>query len=122
VACDLLQQPEELNKVLPELSTGQQRMAVQLGAAIARFEERPRDWERPIRDAFAAASVKGNFGVVAGYYKGLAARDPRFFAPKAALKLPRLTTTCLASLLVQPGKQLWPKSDRPIRRLLAVFL
>ncbi len=77
VARELLQHPAELQKLLPELSTGNQRMAVQLGIAIAKFAERPLDWEKPIKDAFAAAADgTRNFGVLAGYYTGLAARQP----------------------------------------------
>jgi hypothetical protein len=77
VARELLQHPAELQKLLPELSTGNQRKAVQLGVAIAKFAERPLDWEKPIKDAFAAAvDATRNSSVLAGYYTGLAAREP----------------------------------------------
>ncbi len=77
VARELLRHPAELQRLLPELSTGDQRMAVQLGVAIAKFADRPLYWERPIKDAFAlAAEGTRNFGVLAGYYTGLAAREP----------------------------------------------
>jgi hypothetical protein len=76
VARELLQHPSELRKLLPQLSAGNQRMAVELGAAIAKSAEQPLDWEEPIKDAFAAADDRmRNFGVLAGYYTGLAARD-----------------------------------------------
>jgi transcriptional regulator with XRE-family HTH domain len=77
VARELLAHPAELRELLPKLATGEQRMAVQLGIAIAKFAERPLDWEKPIRHAFAgAADGTRNLGVLAGYYTGLVAREP----------------------------------------------
>ncbi len=77
VARDLLKNPAELQKLLPELSTGYHRKGVQLGFAIAEFAERPLDWEGPIRQAFKAGSEdRRNFGVLVGFYAGLAVREP----------------------------------------------
>ncbi len=76
VARELLGHPNELKKLLPELSISNQRMGVQLGTAIAKFAEHPLDWEEPIKEAFVAAESRTvNFNVLAGYYVGLAARD-----------------------------------------------
>jgi hypothetical protein len=77
IARELLQHPTELQELLSALSTDNQRMAVQLGVAIAKFAERPLAWEKPIKDAFvAAAEGTRNFGLLAGYYIGLSAREP----------------------------------------------
>lgn len=76
LAIDLLQHPIELTRLLPELSMGTQRMAVQLGLAIAKFADRPLIWETPIKHAFELAPEdRKNFGLLAGYYTGLAVRE-----------------------------------------------
>lgn len=77
VARELLEHPENLKKLLPELSAGQQRMTVQLGVAIAKFAKQPLDWEKPIQEAYTAVPEgRRNFGVLVGYYSGLATLHP----------------------------------------------
>ena len=77
IARELLLHPDELLDLLPTLCSGNPRMADHLGIAIAKFAERPLDWEKPIKDAIAAANHDSrNFGMLAGYYAGLVAREP----------------------------------------------
>jgi hypothetical protein len=77
LARELLQRAAELNNLLPKLSTGNQRMSVQFGTAIAKLADRPLEWEKPIKAAVeAAAARERNFGLLAGYYSGLAPREP----------------------------------------------
>lgn len=77
IAHELLQHPAKLRKMLPELSAGQHRMTLQLGIAISKFADQPLDWENSIQAAYrAVAETERNFGVLAGYYTGLAGQHP----------------------------------------------
>lgn len=77
LASELLLQPHQLSLLLGSLSEGEQRMSVQFGQAIAELSEEPLFWETPIKDAYAmVADGKRNYGLIAGFYTGLASRDP----------------------------------------------
>ena len=100
---DLLQEPSELGRLLPQMSAGQQRMAYAAGEAIAKFSSHPHAWA-PLIEAAVAAIPEGerNFSLVAGFYLGLNAIDPgnvEKFKRKAAMShdfgpaFPHLTST-----------------------------
>lgn len=77
LAKELLLQPGKLSSLLVSLSEGEQRMAVPFGQAIAELSEDPLFWEMPIKDAYAKVSDgKRNYGLIAGFYTGLASRHP----------------------------------------------
>ena len=74
---DLLKEPSELERLLPQMSAGQQRMAYAAGEAIAKFSSDPRAWARRIESAvIAIPEGERNFSLVAGFYFGLNATDP----------------------------------------------
>jgi DNA-binding transcriptional regulator YiaG len=74
---DLLNEPSELERLLPQLSADQQRMAYEAGKAIARFSSDPHAWAPRIESAVAAIPQgERNFSLVAGFYLGLNATDP----------------------------------------------
>jgi transcriptional regulator with XRE-family HTH domain len=73
LAREMLAQPETLRAVLPDLSAGEQRMSVAFGKAIAELADEPLAWEEPIKRAYASvAEGSRNFGLITGYYSGLA--------------------------------------------------
>jgi hypothetical protein len=77
LASDLLAQPEILADLLPQLSQGEQRMGFQFGLALAGKAAEPLEWRDKIKGAYAAAPPnEGNFGVLAGYFVGLAKIEP----------------------------------------------
>jgi hypothetical protein len=77
LASDLLAQPEKLADLLPQLSQGEQRMGFQFGLALAREAAEPLKWRDRIKAAYTAAPADtGNFGVLAGYFAGLAKSEP----------------------------------------------
>jgi Antitoxin component of bacterial toxin-antitoxin system, MqsA len=77
LAAELLAQPDVLAGLLPELSQGEQRMGFQFGRALAKLAAKPLQWRGTIKSAYAAAPCKRrNFGVLAGYFAGLATREP----------------------------------------------
>jgi len=77
LASDLLAQPDTLADLLPRLSQDEQRMAFAFGLALAGKAPEPLKWCDRIKDAYAAAPRdKGNFGVLAGYFAGLAKSEP----------------------------------------------
>ncbi len=74
---DLLAQPSELKKALGPISRGSQRMAVAFGKALAGRAPEPLKWRWPILMAFRRAPEgERNADVLAGYYIGLAPREP----------------------------------------------
>jgi hypothetical protein len=102
LAREFLQSPDQLRKVLPQLSAGQQRMALAFGIAIARFAQGPLDWQDPITSAVAdVARDKRNFGLLAGFFTGLAERDPNAVegfkrnAAQSDLLAPALPIVCM---------------------------
>ena len=77
LGAELLGRPAELVRLLAPLSRGQHQMTFALGQALAKIAERPLVWEQPILEAYANAPVgERNFGLLAGYYVGLAERHP----------------------------------------------
>jgi hypothetical protein len=77
LAREMLTQPEVLLGVLADLSAGEQRMSVAFGKAIAELADDPLSWEGPIKGAYASvAEGRRNYGLLAGYYSGLAGRNP----------------------------------------------
>ncbi|TIT97057.1 MAG: hypothetical protein E5W55_09800 [Mesorhizobium sp.] len=77
LAREMLAQPEELLALLPDLSVDEQRKIVAFGRAIAELADDPLAWEDPIKRAYASvAEGRRNFGLITGYYSGLAARHP----------------------------------------------
>ncbi|MBG0794219.1 type II toxin-antitoxin system MqsA family antitoxin [Methylocystis sp. H62] len=81
LAREMLTQPEALRGCLADLSVGEQRMSVEFGKAIAEMADDPLLWEEPIKSAYASvADDSRNYGLVAGYYSGLATRKPEAVA------------------------------------------
>lgn len=77
LAREMLTQPEALRARLTDLSVGEQRMSVAFGKAIAELADDPLIWEEPIKSAYASvAEGSRNYGLIAGYYSGLATRKP----------------------------------------------
>jgi hypothetical protein len=81
LATELLTEPDTLAGLLPGLSRGEHRMAFQFGLAIAAKAAEPSAWRDKIKTAYVnAPRDSGNFGVIAGYFAGLAKRDPKALA------------------------------------------
>jgi hypothetical protein len=77
LAGDLLAEREILADLLPHLSQGEQRMGFHFGLALARKAGDPLIWRDRIKNAYVAAPRDtGNFGVMAGYFAGLAQSEP----------------------------------------------
>jgi transcriptional regulator with XRE-family HTH domain len=77
LASETLAQPETLRKALADLSRDEQRMSVAFGKAIAELADDPLAWEAPIKRAYADTSEGSrNYGLITGYYSGLAAHHP----------------------------------------------
>jgi hypothetical protein len=88
---DLFKHPAELKKAMRRISVGQQRMAGAFGQALAERAANPLEWARPAWMALRRASEKERNGdLVAGYYVGLAAREPNAVASfkRAAVRSP----------------------------------
>ena len=83
LASELAEHPEALEKALRATSGGEQRMAVPFGEALAaldgeRGEARQRFRLSQLVDALERTeSTQRNFGVLAGYVRGIGDRDPR---------------------------------------------
>jgi DNA-binding transcriptional regulator YiaG len=74
---DLLKEPSELERLLPQMSTGKQRMAHAAGEAVARFSKDPHSWAPRIESAVAVIPEgERNFSLVTGFYLGLNATNP----------------------------------------------
>jgi hypothetical protein len=86
---DLLMQPAELERLLPQFSSGSQRMAYAAGEAIAAYATEPLIWAARIEAAVLSVDAdKRNFALLAGYYVGLNAKHPpvvEAFKRKAAM-------------------------------------
>jgi DNA-binding transcriptional regulator YiaG len=73
---DLLKESQTLERLLPSMSTGSQRMAYAAGEAIATLASDPHAWGARIEAAVAEVEPrKRNFSLVAGFYLGLNAKD-----------------------------------------------
>jgi DNA-binding transcriptional regulator YiaG len=102
LAREMLAQPETLRAVLVNLSVGEQRMAVAFGKGIAELAVRPLEWEEPIKSAYASVpDGNRNFGLLAGFYSGLAPRHPAAVdaykreAGRSTIFAPTLPFVCL---------------------------
>jgi hypothetical protein len=70
---ELLEDPKALPTFFPELSVGNQRMSHVFGRSLAMRAPDPLVWLEPIMAAIEAApSNNRNFGLLAGYFSGLA--------------------------------------------------
>ena len=77
LAAEFVKHPERLQRFLPEISRGQQRMSVTFGRALASASDSPLDWLEPIASAVAGATEEEpNFGLLCGYLAGTHARHP----------------------------------------------
>lgn len=76
LARDVLEHPDELNELLPRLSSGPQRMGLAFGAAVAKFSAKPHEWVMPISRAVWEVSAKTrNFALISGFLSALAEQD-----------------------------------------------
>ena len=81
LASELLEQPAALSRVLPELSSGEQRMAGELGVAVAEFADSPLQLLEPITQAVVQTSEnERNFDLLTGFVAGLAKCHPEAVA------------------------------------------
>ena len=81
LAAELLEQPAALSRALPELSRGGQRMAGELGIAVAEFADSPLEWLEPITQAIVQTPEKErNFALLTGFVAGLAKGHPETVA------------------------------------------
>ena len=77
LAAEFTRQPETLQQFLPEISRGQQRMALEFGRALAGGADSPPGWLEPIAAATAGApGGERNFGLLCGYLAGIRAKHP----------------------------------------------
>jgi transcriptional regulator with XRE-family HTH domain len=77
LAVELLAQPEILERLLPKLSKGQQRMATVFGRAIAELEDSPLKWLLPIKNALAECPDNElNYDLLIGYLAGISKIAP----------------------------------------------
>jgi hypothetical protein len=81
---------DELADVLPQLSRGEQRMALEFGRALAKLAPDPLVWRGPIMVAYESTGLETkipskigqsqvedrSLGLLAGYFAGLAERNP----------------------------------------------
>src|SRR5205823_4948954 len=81
LVADLLQEPEALARFFPQISSGEHRMAVPFGSAIAQQAPDATVWRAPIVDAYErTAPDERNFGLLVGYFFGLADHCPAMVA------------------------------------------
>ena len=72
LAVEIIEQPEILEKVLPQISRGQQRMAPLFGQSIARATDSPLDWlERIILAVSETPENERNFDLITGFIVGI---------------------------------------------------
>lgn len=77
LAVDIVEQPEILKKVLPQISRGQQQMAPLFGKSIARATDSPLDWlERIIQVVLETPENERNFDLMTGFIVGIAEEYP----------------------------------------------
>jgi hypothetical protein len=70
---ELLTDEKRLITFFPELSTGNQRMTVEFGRALAIGADKPLELKQPMIDALlSVAADKRNYGLLSGYLWGLA--------------------------------------------------
>ncbi len=72
LAVEIVEQPEILEKVLPQISRGEQRMAALFGQSIARATDSPLHWlERIILAVSETPQNERNFDLLAGFIVGI---------------------------------------------------
>ncbi len=77
LAVEIVEQPEILEKVLPQISRGQQRMAPLFGQSIASATDSPLEWlERIILAVSETPENERNFDLLAGFIVGIAEDHP----------------------------------------------
>lgn len=77
LAAEFARKPGTLQRFLPEISRGQQRMALEFGRALAGGADSPPGWLEPIAAATAdAPGGERNFGLLCGYLAGIRAKHP----------------------------------------------
>ena len=77
LAAEFIKQPGKLKQLLPEMSRGRQRMALEFGRALAGIADTPLNWLEPIASAVADAKGKEqNFDLLCGYLSGINKRYP----------------------------------------------
>ena len=77
LAVEIVEQPEVLEELLPQISRGQQRMAFVFGRSIAISAASPLDWLEPIiQAAIGIPEGERNFALLSGYAVGIAKDRP----------------------------------------------
>ena len=73
LAVDIVEQPTVLESVLPEISRGQQRMAIAFGESLAKSVDSPLDWLERIVSAVVETPEddERNFDLLSGYVAGM---------------------------------------------------
>ena len=104
LATEFIKHPERLQRFLPEISSGQQRMAFAFGRALADASDSPLDRLEPIAEAVAGAPEKErNFDLLCGYLAGIRERHPGAVddfkrraarSPELAPALPAICRNC----------------------------
>lgn len=74
LARELLEEAQTLGKLLPDLSSGRQSMADELGVELARSASSPLEWLEPIVQAVVnVPATKRNYDLLSGFVAGLPA-------------------------------------------------
>ena len=104
LAAEFIKHPKRLQRFLPEISSGQQRMAFAFGRALADASDSPPDRLEPIAEAVAGAPEKErNFDLLCGYLAGIRERHPGAVddfkrraarSPELAPALPAICRNC----------------------------
>ena len=77
LAADLASQPQQLRGILPQLSQGQQRMALVFGTSLGEMSKQRDFWLEPAISALAGIpSSNRNYDLLSGYVVGLAKVQP----------------------------------------------
>ena len=81
LASELLEQPATLSRALPDLSCGEQRMAGELGVALAELDDSPLKWLDPIAQAVVQTPEnERSYDLLTGFVVGLAKSHPEAVA------------------------------------------
>ena len=76
LTAEFTRHPETLKRFIPQISRGQQRMALEFGRALAAADD-PLDWLEPIVSAAAdAEEEERNFGLLCGYLSTIGEKHP----------------------------------------------
>ena len=77
LVAELVNQPEILKKILPQLSRGKQRMTYSFGKAMAESADAPSAWlERVIVAAMETSEEERNLDLLSGYVSGVSESHP----------------------------------------------